>query len=70
MYGELFLENMEGMLIHCSFILAVFLLSFGAVYRVILYPNSPPSCYPLKSVVYIPYWQMYGELFLENMEGT
>ena len=52
------------------FIFAVFLLSFGVAYQANLYPNSPPSWYLLKSVIYIPYWQMYGELFLENMEGN
>ena len=46
-----------------------FLLSFGIMYQANLFPNSPPSWYLLKSVVYIPYWQMYGELFLENLEG-
>lgn len=51
----------------CIFVLI--LLSFGVAYEANLYPNSAPSWYLLKSVLYIPYWQMYGELFLENMEA-
>jgi len=50
-------------------IFLVFLLSFGIMYQANLFPNSPPSWLLLKQVFYIPYWQMYGELFLENMEG-
>ncbi|WAQ96697.1 TMP2L-like protein [Mya arenaria] len=34
-----------------------------------LFPNSPANWRLLKNVLYIPYWQMYGELFLEDMEG-
>ncbi|XP_069123673.1 transient receptor potential cation channel subfamily M member-like 2 isoform X2 [Argopecten irradians] len=50
-------------------ILAVFVLSFGIAYQANLFPNDPPTWTLLKQVVYLPYWQMYGELFLENMEG-
>ncbi|XP_021379559.1 transient receptor potential cation channel subfamily M member 1-like [Mizuhopecten yessoensis] len=50
-------------------ILAVFVLSFGIAYQANLFPNDPPSWKLLRQVVYLPYWQMYGELFLENMEG-
>ncbi|XP_033755589.1 transient receptor potential cation channel subfamily M member-like 2 isoform X2 [Pecten maximus] len=50
-------------------ILAVFVLSFGIAYQANLFPNDPPSWRLLKQVVYLPYWQMYGELFLENVEG-
>ncbi|KAH3872329.1 hypothetical protein DPMN_035544, partial [Dreissena polymorpha] len=61
----------KNMLIDLLFfvgIFIVFLLSFGIMYQANLFPNSPPSWYLLKSVVYIPYWQMYGELFLEDLE--
>lgn len=50
-------------------ILAVFVLSFGVTYQANLFPNSEASWKLLKDIVYIPYWQMYGELFLENIEG-
>lgn len=61
-----------NMVIDLVFFLGIFLfflLSFGIMYQANLYPNSPPSWYLLRSVVYIPYWQMYGELFLEDLEG-
>ncbi|XP_061196286.1 transient receptor potential cation channel subfamily M member-like 2 [Saccostrea echinata] len=51
-------------------ILLVFILSFGVAYHANLYPNSPKEWVLLKDVVYHPYWQMYGELFLENKEGN
>ncbi|KAL3875814.1 hypothetical protein ACJMK2_033729, partial [Sinanodonta woodiana] len=50
-------------------IFAIFLLSFGVAYQANLFPNSEPNWNLLKNVVYMPYWQMYGQLFLENMEG-
>lgn len=50
-------------------ILAVFVLSFGVTYQANLFPNAPRSWSLLKNIVYLPYWQMYGELFLENIEG-
>ncbi|KAK3091596.1 hypothetical protein FSP39_021023 [Pinctada imbricata] len=44
-------------------ILVVFILSFGVMYQANLFPNSVPEWKILKQVVYLPYWQMYGELF-------
>ncbi|XP_046584536.1 transient receptor potential cation channel subfamily M member 2-like [Haliotis rubra] len=51
------------------FILLVFVLSFGVAYHVNLYPNHVPSYKVLINVLYLPYWQMYGELFLERVQG-
>uniref|UniRef100_K1RG60 Transient receptor potential cation channel subfamily M member 3 n=1 Tax=Magallana gigas TaxID=29159 RepID=K1RG60_MAGGI len=50
-------------------ILLVFILSFGVTYQANLYPNAPQEWSVLQDVLYHPYWQMYGELFLENKEG-
>ncbi|XP_074649507.1 transient receptor potential cation channel subfamily M member-like 2 isoform X2 [Tubulanus polymorphus] len=50
-------------------ILVVFLLSYGVAIHALLYPNSKADWGLLKDVVYKPYWQMYGELFLDEMEG-
>ncbi|XP_048256759.1 transient receptor potential cation channel subfamily M member 2-like isoform X1 [Haliotis rufescens] len=51
------------------FILLVFVLSFGVAYHTNLYPNHIPSYKILINVLYLPYWQMYGELFLERVQG-
>ncbi|CAC5368004.1 TRPM3 [Mytilus coruscus] len=51
-------------------ILAVFVFSFGVTYQANLFPNAPQSWSLLKDIVYLPYWQMYGELFIENIEGS
>ncbi|XP_071124314.1 transient receptor potential cation channel subfamily M member-like 2 [Mytilus edulis] len=49
---------------------ALFLISFGIMYQAILFPNSTSSPWQLiKDVVYLPYWQVYGELNLEQIEG-
>ncbi|XP_063414557.1 transient receptor potential cation channel subfamily M member-like 2 isoform X1 [Mytilus trossulus] len=49
---------------------ALFLISFGIMYQAILFPNSTSSPWQLiKDVVYLPYWQLYGELNLEQIEG-
>ncbi|KAL3875817.1 hypothetical protein ACJMK2_033732 [Sinanodonta woodiana] len=63
------IKNMIVDLMFFVLIFVIFLLSFGVAYQANLFPNSEPSWYLLKSVVYMPYWQMYGELFLDNMEG-
>ncbi|KAH3857104.1 hypothetical protein DPMN_099703 [Dreissena polymorpha] len=47
----------------------IFLLSFGIMYTANLYPNSRPSLQLLKRIFYVPYWQIYGENFLEILEG-
>ncbi|XP_063413010.1 transient receptor potential cation channel subfamily M member 3-like [Mytilus trossulus] len=40
------------------------------MYQAILFPNSVLSPWELfKDLVYLPYWQLYGELNLDRMEG-
>nr|XP_022319514.1 transient receptor potential cation channel subfamily M member 5-like [Crassostrea virginica] len=51
-------------------ILLVFIMSFGVAYQANLYPNAPANWLVLQDVFYHPYWQIYGELFLENKEGN
>ena len=51
-------------------ILVIFILSYGVASQALLYPNSEPSWSLLNDIIYKPYWQMYGELFLEELEGT
>lgn len=51
-------------------ICALAIVSFGVIIQANLYPNSEPNWQLLKSILYLPYWQMYGELFLETIEGT
>ncbi|XP_064629774.1 transient receptor potential cation channel subfamily M member-like 2 [Lineus longissimus] len=62
----------KRMLYDVAFFLVIFLvfvLCYGVATQMLLYPNSLPSWQLLKDVVYIPYWQMYGELFIEHVEG-
>ncbi|XP_052275778.1 transient receptor potential cation channel subfamily M member 5-like [Dreissena polymorpha] len=47
----------------------VFFVSFSVMYQANLYPNSPPSASLLKKLVYKPYWQIFGELFLDEISG-
>lgn len=51
-------------------ILLVCILSFGVIYQANLYPNAPQQWSILQDVLYYPYWQLYGELFLEYIEGA
>ncbi|CAG2246288.1 TRPM1 [Mytilus edulis] len=49
---------------------ALFVFSFGIIYQALLFPNSVSSPWELiKDLVYLPYWQLYGELHLEQIEG-
>ncbi|KAH3852468.1 hypothetical protein DPMN_094978 [Dreissena polymorpha] len=50
-------------------IFMVFFVSFSVMYQANLYPNSPPSASLLKKLVYKPYWQIFGELFLDEISG-
>jgi hypothetical protein len=50
-------------------ILLVFVLSFGVAYHANMFPRSPASWSILVNVLYFPYFQMYGELFLEDLKG-
>ncbi|XP_076450410.1 transient receptor potential cation channel subfamily M member-like 2 [Babylonia areolata] len=50
-------------------ILLVFVVSFGVAYHANMFPQAPASWSILANVLYFPYFQMYGELFLENMKG-
>ncbi|VDI38412.1 Hypothetical predicted protein [Mytilus galloprovincialis] len=50
-------------------IFAVFLFGFGVIYQATMFPNSEPGFQLFKDIVYMPYWQLYGELFLDNIAG-
>ena len=48
-------------------VLAVFIVSFGVAFQAILHPNQAPSWTTLGDVLWRPYWQMFGELFLDDV---
>ncbi|VDI26801.1 Hypothetical predicted protein, partial [Mytilus galloprovincialis] len=49
---------------------ALFVFSFGIMYQAVLFPNSVSSPWELlKDIVYLPYWQLYGKLHLNRIEG-
>ncbi|XP_070579637.1 transient receptor potential cation channel subfamily M member-like 2 isoform X2 [Ptychodera flava] len=50
-------------------ILVVFIAGFGVANEAILYPNMDPHVHLMVRSLYKPYWQLYGELFLEEIEG-
>ncbi len=50
-------------------ILVVFIIAYGIASQAILYPNSDFNWSLVRDVFRKPYWQMYGELFLEEIEG-
>lgn len=50
-------------------ILFVFILGYGVASQAILYPNNPLRWELIRDVLHMSYWQMYGELFLEDIEG-
>ena len=49
-------------------ILSVFIISFGIAFQSILEPNEPPSWNLLADLLWRPYWQMFGELFVEDAD--
>lgn len=50
-------------------ILFVFLVAYGIASQAILYPSTPFTFDLFKEVLKKPYFQMYGELFLPEIEG-
>ncbi|XP_063417285.1 transient receptor potential cation channel subfamily M member 1-like [Mytilus trossulus] len=50
-------------------IFAVFVFGFGVIYQATMYPNSTLGFQLFKEIIYMPYWQLYGELFLAEFEG-
>ena len=50
-------------------IFAVFLLAYGIAAQALRYPNTELTWSLFVDVIYMPYWQMYGELFLEDLHG-
>ena len=50
-------------------ILIVFVFSFGTAYQANLFPNAVPSWKLLQNIVYMPYWQIFGDPALDNAEG-
>lgn len=52
-----------------SSVFIVFLFAYGTAAQSLLYPNYELNSTLLKQIVYQPYFQMYGELNLEEVEG-
>ena len=50
-------------------ILVVVIFAYGVASKTLRYPNDTVEWTLIKDVVYLPYWQMYGELMLETVEG-
>ncbi|XP_063716344.1 transient receptor potential cation channel subfamily M member-like 2 isoform X3 [Symsagittifera roscoffensis] len=52
------------------FILFVFLVSYGVALQAIMFPNETSWKKIIQGIFYYPYWQMFGELFLEEIGNT
>ena len=50
-------------------ILLLTMMGYGVAIQALQYPNSPISVNLLKDIFYMPYWQIYGELFLDDIKG-
>ena len=50
-------------------ILFIVLVGYGIAVHVVLYPHVTETLAVIESVLYRPYFQIYGELFLEEVRG-
>lgn len=56
-------------------ILIIFIFAAGIVYHANVYPNHTVTgsgnieSWPIWTILKIPYWQVYGELYLDTFEG-
>ncbi|XP_060085573.1 transient receptor potential cation channel subfamily M member-like 2 [Ylistrum balloti] len=48
-------------------VLLVFLLAYGISSQALLYKQRRPSWNILKDVFYFPYWQLFGEIYLDDL---
>jgi len=48
-------------------ILAAFLVAYGVSSQASLYPNENRTGVAIAGIFYKPYWQLYGDLFLEEI---
>ena len=49
-------------------VMVVFLLAYGVCSQGLLYMKREPSFEVVKGIIQFPYWQLYGEIFLEEIE--
>uniref|UniRef100_A0A2C9KDE9 TRPM SLOG domain-containing protein n=1 Tax=Biomphalaria glabrata TaxID=6526 RepID=A0A2C9KDE9_BIOGL len=49
-------------------ILMVFLLAYGVASQGLLYKTRKKEWIIMKDILYFPYWQLFGELFLDELE--
>ncbi|XP_070209328.1 transient receptor potential cation channel subfamily M member 3-like isoform X2 [Littorina saxatilis] len=50
-------------------IVLVFVIGFGVAFHANIFPNAPADWSILANVLYFPYFHIFGELFLDNLEG-
>ncbi|KAL8615582.1 hypothetical protein ACOMHN_016159 [Nucella lapillus] len=51
-------------------VLVVFLLAYGVCSQGLLYKKREPSFQVIKDIIQFPYWQLYGEIFLEEIQSN
>ncbi|XP_052227848.1 transient receptor potential cation channel subfamily M member-like 2 isoform X2 [Dreissena polymorpha] len=49
-------------------VMVVFLLAYGIASQGLLYKTRSPTWRILKDIIYFPYWQLFGEIFLEEID--
>ncbi|XP_052219381.1 transient receptor potential cation channel subfamily M member 8-like [Dreissena polymorpha] len=64
------IRRMVQDLMYFLVIMAVFLLAYAIASCSILYPNAPLTWKTARQITWKPYWHLYGELFLEDMEDS
>ena len=57
-------------LLSFGIILVVVTTAFGLAQQAIMFPNEPSSAALIFETLKIAYYQMYGELFLDDIEGN
>ncbi|XP_052224285.1 transient receptor potential cation channel subfamily M member-like 2 [Dreissena polymorpha] len=63
------IQQMLKDLVYFLVILVVFVLSYAIASHSILFPDSPFTWETFLQIIRKPYWNLYGELFLEDTEG-
>ena len=48
-------------------VLLIFLIGYGVASQALLYPNQTFSAKAIEKLFFMPYFQVYGELFLEDI---
>jgi hypothetical protein len=60
--------QLEELILFLS-IFIVIIVAFGVSSQALMYPTRQPYALVFRDIFYFPYWSLFGQLFLDEMQG-